>query len=117
MNPLRSHLTPARALALAALLGAPAGSAHARVTTEARIAGYRARRTDITLTGTAHDPGSYGAMTLRLGTQWWMSTQAPGAAEIERFDRGFEKATRGLSPDAPGLLAGLPGAQDAMERL
>jgi hypothetical protein len=83
----------------------------------ARIAGYRARRTDITLTGTAHDPGSDGAMTLRLVTQWWMSTQAAGAAEIEAFERGFEKATGGLSPDVPGLLAGLPGAQDAVARL
>jgi hypothetical protein len=83
----------------------------------ARIAGYRARRTDITLTGRTHDPGSDGGMTLRLVTQWWMSTQAAGAAEIEAFDRGFEKATGGLSPDVPGLLAGLPGAQEAVARL
>jgi hypothetical protein len=83
----------------------------------ARIAGFLARRTDIVLTGTAHDPETGAAMTLRLVTQWWMCTTAPGAAETEAFERGFEKATGGLSPDVPGLLSGLPGARDAVLRL
>ncbi len=83
----------------------------------ARIAGYDARRTDITLTGTAHGPETGDVASLRLVTQWWMSGAVPGAGEVRAFDAGFELATNGLGADVPGLLAGLPGSAEAIARL
>jgi len=81
------------------------------------VAGYAAHRTDITLTGTSHAEDAGPLRTIRLVTQWWMATAAPGAAELRAFDRGFARATGGLGADVPGLLAGLPGAADAIARL